>query len=88
MVGVVFALPLIFLAFPDAVRHAVEKFLPELIAENSLTAVKPVAHSLPPWAGAGRAGRVRRGHAAGGRLAAGPAGRRGGTMTPWVTRSR
>jgi ABC-2 type transport system permease protein len=53
VVGVVFALPLIFLAFPDAVQHAVEKFLPELIAENSLTAVKPVAHSLPPWTALG-----------------------------------
>jgi hypothetical protein len=27
------------------------KFLPEMIAENSLTAVKPVAASLSPWAG-------------------------------------
>jgi hypothetical protein len=53
VVGVVFALPLIFLAFPDAVQHAVEKFLPELIAENSLTAVKPVAHSLAPWTALG-----------------------------------
>ena len=53
VVGVVFVLPLIFVVFPDAVRHAVEQFLPELIGENSLTAVKPVAHSLPPWAALG-----------------------------------
>ena len=30
-----------------------QKFLPEPIAANSLTAVKPVAHTLPPWVGLG-----------------------------------
>jgi ABC-2 type transport system permease protein len=52
-VGLVFALPVIFLAFPAGIQHAVEKFLPEIIAENSLTAVKHVTPSLPPWAGLG-----------------------------------
>ncbi len=27
--------------------------MPMIIAENSLTAVKPIAHSLSPWAGLG-----------------------------------
>jgi len=49
----VFALPLVILALPDSVRHGVMKFLPEVIAENSLAAVKPVAYSLAPWAGLG-----------------------------------
>lgn len=52
-VGVVFVLPVIFLAFPAGLQHAVEKFLPMIIAENSLTAVKQVSPSLPPWAGLG-----------------------------------
>jgi ABC-2 type transport system permease protein len=51
--GVVFALPLVILALPDSVRHGGMKFLPEVIAENSLAAVKPVAYSLTPWAGLG-----------------------------------
>jgi ABC-2 type transport system permease protein len=53
IVGVVFVLPPITLALPDSAQHAVTKFLPEVIAENSLTAVKPVAYSLAPWAGLG-----------------------------------
>lgn len=52
-VGVVFVLPVIFLVFPAGPQHGVEKFLPEIIAENSLTAVKHVSPSLPPWAGLG-----------------------------------
>jgi ABC-2 type transport system permease protein len=52
-VGVVFVLPVIFLAFPAGLQHGVEKFLPEIIAENSMTAVKHVSPSLPPWAGLG-----------------------------------
>jgi ABC-2 type transport system permease protein len=42
--GVVFVLPL--LIHPVTSLHAVEKFLPEQIAANSLGAVKPVADSL------------------------------------------
>jgi ABC-2 type transport system permease protein len=49
VVGVIFVLPLILLPFGQ--QNAVMKFLPEIIAENSLTAVKPVAASLSPWAG-------------------------------------
>lgn len=54
-VGVIFVLPLplLLLALPDTTQHTVEKFLPEMIAENSLTAVKPVAYALSPWAGLG-----------------------------------
>lgn len=46
-------LPALTLAFPASVQHATQKFLPEIIAENSLTAVKPVPYSLTPWAGLG-----------------------------------
>jgi ABC-2 type transport system permease protein len=49
MVGVVFVLPLILL--PLGQQNAAMKFLPMMIAENSLTAVKPVAHSLSAGAG-------------------------------------
>ena len=58
-----------------SVQHATQKFLPEVIAENSLTAVKPIPYSLTPWAGLGHAHAVR---SRGGRcrdLAARPAGR-------------
>ena len=30
-----------------------QHFLPEMIAENSMPAVKPVTHALSPWAGLG-----------------------------------
>ena len=49
IVGVVFVLPLILL--PLGEHSAVMKFLPEIIAENSLTAVKPIADSLSAGAG-------------------------------------
>jgi ABC-2 type transport system permease protein len=49
VVGVVFVLPLILL--PLGQHNAAMKFLPEMIAENSLGAVKPVADSLSAWAG-------------------------------------
>ena len=49
VVGVVFVLPLVLL--PLGEHSAVMKFLPEIIAENSLTAVKPVADSLSAGAG-------------------------------------
>ena len=42
-----------FLPLPEPVQHATMRFLPEMIAENSLTAVKPVAYALSPWAGLG-----------------------------------
>ncbi|MGH3251686.1 MAG: ABC transporter permease subunit [Trebonia sp.] len=49
LVGVVFVLPLILL--PLGQHNAAMKFLPMIIAENSLTAVKPVADSLSAGAG-------------------------------------
>jgi hypothetical protein len=48
VVGVVFVLPLLIVPMGASVQHSVEKFLPEQMAANSLTAVKPVAHSLSP----------------------------------------
>ncbi|HEU5419145.1 MAG TPA: ABC transporter permease [Streptosporangiaceae bacterium] len=51
LAGVIFVLPPITLALPESTQHAVQKFLPEIIAENSLSAVKPEPFSLSPWAG-------------------------------------
>jgi ABC-type transport system involved in multi-copper enzyme maturation permease subunit len=51
--GLIFVLPPILLALPTATQNAVGKFLPEIIAENSLTAVKPEPFALSPWAGLG-----------------------------------
>jgi hypothetical protein len=51
--GILFVLPLIVLPMGESIQHAVDKYLPMVIAENSLTAVKPVAHSLSPGAGFG-----------------------------------
>jgi ABC-2 type transport system permease protein len=48
VVGVVFVLPLLILPMGTSIQNAVEKFLPEQMAENSLTAVRPIAHSLSP----------------------------------------
>jgi hypothetical protein len=53
VVGVLFVLPLLVVPMGISVQNAVEKFMPMIIAENSMTAVKPVAHSLPPGAGFG-----------------------------------
>jgi ABC-type transport system involved in multi-copper enzyme maturation permease subunit len=49
VVAVIFVLPLVVLPVPHGA--GIEKFLPLEIGENSLTAVKPVADSLTPWAG-------------------------------------
>lgn len=51
IVGVVFLLPIVLL--PLGEHAAVMRFLPEIIAENSLTAVKPVTDSLTAGAGLG-----------------------------------
>jgi ABC-2 type transport system permease protein len=51
--GLIFALPPVMLALPAGTQHAVQRFLPEVIAENSLSAVRPVAFSLSAWAGLG-----------------------------------
>lgn len=53
LAGIVFVLPLIVLPMGTSIQNAVEKFLPMMIAENSITAVKPVAHSLSPAVGFG-----------------------------------
>jgi ABC-2 type transport system permease protein len=52
VVGVLFVLPVVLIPV-SGTQGAVEQFLPEQIAENSLTAVKPVAHALPAPAGLG-----------------------------------
>jgi ABC-type transport system involved in multi-copper enzyme maturation permease subunit len=51
VVGVLFVLPLILVPLGTSIQNAVGQFMPMLIAENSLTAVKPVAHSLSPAVG-------------------------------------
>jgi ABC-2 type transport system permease protein len=51
MVGVLFVLPLILVPLGTSIQNSVGQFMPMLIAENSLTAVKPVAHSLSPGVG-------------------------------------
>ena len=48
---VILLLPALTLPFSAFVQHATQKFLPEIIAENSLTAVKPIPYSLTPWMG-------------------------------------
>jgi hypothetical protein len=48
VVGVLFLLPLLFAPLGLSVQNAVQKFLPHVMAANSLTAVKPVAHMLSP----------------------------------------
>ncbi|MBV9206970.1 MAG: ABC transporter permease [Actinobacteria bacterium] len=53
LAGILFVLPLLVIPMGTAIENAVNKFLPMFIAENSLTAVKPVAHSLSPGAGLG-----------------------------------
>jgi ABC-2 type transport system permease protein len=51
MVGLIFVLPVVALALPSGLANAAERYLPVIIAENSLTAVKAVPQSLSPWAG-------------------------------------
>ena len=53
VVGILFVLPLILLPLGTSIQNSVGQFLPMLIAENSMTAVKPVAHSLSPGVGFG-----------------------------------
>ena len=53
VVGVLFVLPLILDQLETSIQNAAGKFLPMMIAENSLTAVKPVPHSLSPGLGLG-----------------------------------
>jgi ABC-2 type transport system permease protein len=51
MVGVIFVLPIVLLALPVSLANSAARYLPVVIAENSLTAVKAVPLSLSPWAG-------------------------------------
>ena len=53
VVGVLFALPLILVPLGTSIQNSVGQFMPMMIAENSMTAVKPVAHSLSAGAGFG-----------------------------------
>jgi hypothetical protein len=46
LVGVLFVLPLVFIS--PSMQTTAQNFLPHPMAANSLTAVKPVAHALPP----------------------------------------
>jgi ABC-2 type transport system permease protein len=47
LVGVLFVLPLLFSPLGPSLQNAAQNFLPHPMA-NSLTAVKPLAHTLPP----------------------------------------
>jgi len=51
VVGILFVLPLILVPLGTSIQNSVGQYLPMIIAENSLTAVKPVAHSLAPGVG-------------------------------------
>jgi ABC-2 type transport system permease protein len=41
----------VLLALPASLANSAARYLPVIIAENSLTAVKAVPLSLSPWAG-------------------------------------
>jgi ABC-2 type transport system permease protein len=53
VVGVLFVLPLILVPLGTSIQNAAGQYMPMLIAENSLSAVKPVPHSLSPGVGFG-----------------------------------
>jgi ABC-2 type transport system permease protein len=53
LVGLVLALPLMLQGFSAGIQNSVTKYLPMMIAEKSLAAVRPVADSLPAWVGLG-----------------------------------
>lgn len=53
VVGILFVLPLILVPLGTSIQNAVGQFMPMLIAENSLSAVKSVPHSLSPGVGFG-----------------------------------
>jgi ABC-2 type transport system permease protein len=46
--GITFVLPLLTLPMGTSLQNSVDRFLPMEMAENSLTAVHPVAHTLSP----------------------------------------
>ncbi len=47
LVGVLFVLPLLFTPLSSSIQDAAQNFLPHPMA-NTMTAVKPLAHTLPP----------------------------------------
>jgi ABC-2 type transport system permease protein len=51
MFGLIFLLPLVVATLAGSGRQSVQRFLPEVIAASSITAVKTVPFSLSPWAG-------------------------------------
>jgi len=53
VVGILFVLPLILVPLGYSIQNSVGQFMPMLIAENSLTAVKPMSHALSPAVGLG-----------------------------------
>jgi hypothetical protein len=53
VVGILFVLPLILLPLGTSIQNSVGQFMPMLIAENSLTAVKAQSHTLSPGLGFG-----------------------------------
>jgi hypothetical protein len=53
VVGVLFVLPLILVPLGTSLQNSVGKFLPMIIAENSITAVKPDVGNLAPGVGFG-----------------------------------
>ena len=59
-----FVLPLILVPMGTSIQNSVGQFMPMIIAENSLTAVKPVPHSLSPGVGFAMLCAVRGGGAA------------------------
>ena len=72
VVGILFVLPLILLPLGASIQNSVGQFLPMLIAENSLTAVKPAVAQPVTRRRVRHAVRVRGGRAGRGRLGAGP----------------
>ena len=48
VVGVLFVLPLLFTPLSPAVQNVAQNFLPHPMV-NTLTAVRPLPHTLPPW---------------------------------------
>jgi ABC-2 type transport system permease protein len=51
VVAILFVLPLLLIPLGTSIQDRAEKFLPMMIAENSATAVKPVANTLSPALG-------------------------------------
>jgi ABC-2 type transport system permease protein len=51
LAGLILVLPALLIPFPGSVQNAVGRYLPEVIAENSLAISRPEPFSLSPWAG-------------------------------------